>query len=401
VPPQSTAAEVIKVDTPETGSTQDSLHIKKDGDIVFAIDGDGNVIVGDLGEGIEGSLPTPVGETDGYVLTVDTDEAVWAAPGTELPTPVGETDGYVLTVDTDAAVWAAPAAVPDEVPDPSGETDGALLSVESGEAIWAYPPMLPDPSGEDDLALLSVDSGEAIWAYPPMLPDPGLAAEGNILHLDDVLTPGWTDLATVMDLNGIIIVPDPQGEPDGSVLTVSADVPIWEAPSGGITVVSGLPEDPSDGDLVFDTQSAQVWWCDVGDDELWKGSSVLATFPNVQGISASQTVGRVPVENEYRGIFINFLSVAFYVATTNDGSNYWDLTLNGTDFAGAAQLITTISTSAFSPNTRYLQTDDPDEILLDDERWNFVLVATKVGSPGELSMSASVRYRQIATIVNT
>jgi hypothetical protein len=258
MPPQTTAAEVIKVDTPNTGSAQDSLHIKKDGTIVFAIDADGNVIVGDL-EGIEGSLPTPVGETDGLVLTVDTDEAVWAEAASGIPDPVGETDGFVLTVDTDEAVWAAPAT---ELPSTVGAEQGSFLKID-GDPLTAEWDVLefneiPDPVGETDGYQLVVDTDEAVWAAPPV---PTAVGRPN----GEVLT--VSEDAAVWDAPGLYL-PTPEGEDNDLVLTVEDEVAVWALPQQAAVVgvqlskatetLATVTEDHVDWDeVIFDVGT---WW---------------------------------------------------------------------------------------------------------------------------------------------
>lgn len=82
-----------------------------------------------------------------------------------------------------------------------------------------------------------------------------------------------------------------------------------------------------------------------------------------------------------------------FVATTNDGSNYWTLEITNT----ATSCWTNIITSADAPNTNlYKSTSTPVVLATGRQYWQLRTI-NNVGTPGNLSFSFTVFYRLIIT----
>ena len=82
-----------------------------------------------------------------------------------------------------------------------------------------------------------------------------------------------------------------------------------------------------------------------------------------------------------------------FVATTNDGSNYWTLALSGAVTATAYGNFTTAADTA-GTQTRKKATLN---VAAGATEGGLILTATKTGSPGNIYVPASVAYRLIVT----
>lgn len=76
---------------------------------------------------------------------------------------------------------------------------------------------------------------------------------------------------------------------------------------------------------------------------------------------------------------------AVYVATTNDGSNYWDLQLR--ELPGTSGLAS-LNTSAISPDTWSELSDTSVDLALTASYYAVYIRGVKVGSPGNLYLPA-------------
>lgn len=114
------------------------------------------------------------------------------------------------------------------------------------------------------------------------------------------------------------------------------------------------------------------------------------------GISTSQNCSYCVLRQDI-GLGIDRIVLYSKVATTNDGSNYWTITLNTVDSAGSETSLWSRDTSGDSPDTQVVTEADSglgspslgDHLL----RWN----VTKTGGPGNLDVCFSVFYRFIIT----
>jgi hypothetical protein len=85
------------------------------------------------------------------------------------------------------------------------------------------------------------------------------------------------------------------------------------------------------------------------------------------------------------------------VSTTNDGSNYWTITVSSADAAFASKVtIHTFDTSADTANTHTDHSDVPDDTS-PANYGGIEILASKTASPGNLQYGFGLAYRMIVT----
>lgn len=115
--------------------------------------------------------------------------------------------------------------------------------------------------------------------------------------------------------------------------------------------------------------------------------TVRATTP----LSATTTLANAPTLASGDMTITNF-RVHTFVATTNDGSNYWTITLSKVTAANAKTTICTVTTSADTVSTWTAHEDSADEAVAGATYIAFEIVATKTGAPGNLFPSFLIEY---------
>lgn len=110
--------------------------------------------------------------------------------------------------------------------------------------------------------------------------------------------------------------------------------------------------------------------------------------------TSPQSTPSVPVRADY-AIQVHRVVIHYRVATTNNGSNYWTIALQGLDAAETTSTtIHSISTASATAGTK-TKADAPPTIASPTYREAVRLFAQKTGSPGALEISATVYYKLI------
>lgn len=89
------------------------------------------------------------------------------------------------------------------------------------------------------------------------------------------------------------------------------------------------------------------------------------------------------------------MDYAYFVNTTNNGSNYW--TLDVWDSNNASNIAASFDTSAGTAATWVNGTDTVGSLLTDSEYISFHGEVNKTGSPGSISSCVDLLYRVVAT----
>jgi hypothetical protein len=181
---------------------------------------------------------------------------------------------------------------------------------------------------------------------------------------------------------------DTTGRSDG-------DIPSWDTAAGmhlyvtpsGVPVGTSMPGGPATNDLIFRTDLGLLFfyngtrWLTVN---LY--TQAISTQDAVQPFSAASTI-RCSMPHPTLDIWIVSFWASTYVATTNDGTKYWTLTLGGPSTA-----LSTISNAS-------------DGIVVESASVGASLAATlwlevafaKVSTPGTIRATPMISYRLIGT----
>lgn len=167
---------------------------------------------------------------------------------------------------------------------------------------------------------------------------------------------------------------------------------------GGVSSGTSNPGSPSAGDLFFRTDLGifiyydGARWLTVNEYCFSPGGSQdhlgnSASNPSVQA--------RWPVRSDFQ-IYLTRWSTTTLVVGTNDGSNYWTITLNRTDTGNTQTAITSFNTSADTA-TNWVQHDQSINAALNATAKQIQTTATKTGGAGGLYAPTTIHYRLIVT----
>ena len=110
-----------------------------------------------------------------------------------------------------------------------------------------------------------------------------------------------------------------------------------------------------------------------------------AAYVNNQSVSFNAS------RSDY-GIYFTRAHGWMFVATTNDGSNYWELEVTNTGTSCG-----TFSTAADAANTNLYKSATTAVVLASGRQYWQLRTSNNVGAPGNLSFSFTVFYRMIVT----
>lgn len=168
------------------------------------------------------------------------------------------------------------------------------------------------------------------------------------------------------------------------------------------TVDSSAPGSPSDGDKWFDTTDEMLWVYDTSiNSGSWKSSQLFTVTPDQQvNISASTTQYLFPITNHAGtayDVVLEQFSTTTYVSTTNDATNYWNIslqTLTDTNSPSTIRLLTTQSNTA----SNWVHEQNTVSTFFDVSTTSIRLLAItwgKVASAGNLYGVSRVEYRLV------
>lgn len=215
-----------------------------------------------------------------------------------------------------------------------------------------------------------------------------------------------TDIATVLeyfdDASIVSLAPQASATRVFAVRAVSADgqtspfSPWLEQTVGDYAHTAGtaFPASPRMGDQHFRTDLG--WWC-YYDGTQWLTASEFSLEGYQLAVSANGSLLMGKAREDYVP-YVTRVSIEYSVATTNDGSKYWTLTVRGRDNTLAS--ITNVhirTTAALTADAWTAYGSAPNETATPANAAVFDMLYAKTSTPGNLSYYVTVFYRLIVT----
>lgn len=160
-----------------------------------------------------------------------------------------------------------------------------------------------------------------------------------------------------------------------------------------ISGATAFPSSPATGQLVYRTDRNLLYFYDGA---RWLTVQEYAySLPNNLGTEAYSADGNqlVEIRTDYAP-YITRVALTSFVATTNNGSNYWNLNIEGSSLAFANSAILTVTTAADAANT-YVDKEQAPTSAEPANRRFLRLRYIKSGTPGNLSFSCTLYARLI------
>jgi hypothetical protein len=163
----------------------------------------------------------------------------------------------------------------------------------------------------------------------------------------------------------------------------------WNAGTSFPTAAAGDVYHRTDLDIPFWRYDGTRWLCTC-----LHGLNVARESSTSLSAASRPTVGAIFGTHD---VFVERLSVAAHVVTTNDGSNYWTAKLQRNVLNTWNDVGSGVNTSALSPDDWALLTEDINSAVTLANVAVFGVLFDKVGSPGNLLVVASAWVRYIGT----
>ena len=157
---------------------------------------------------------------------------------------------------------------------------------------------------------------------------------------------------------------------------------------------SSFPASPSSGDPFF--RDDLGLWC-YYDGTRWLTQPKVISQERNSISSNGEVIGRLP-SSSYSVYIPSFNVVTTtQVSTTNDGSNYWTVTVQITNSTySSATTIHTFTTAADTADAWTAHDDAPDS-QTPTENDGYLLIYAKTGSPGAIRIAVGFEYQLIIT----
>lgn len=186
----------------------------------------------------------------------------------------------------------------------------------------------------------------------------------------------------------------------GQVWTVNAGAtaPEWaDATGSGVDAGTSFPVSPTSGDLFWRTDRSLFYfydgtrWLTVNEYT----APITARALN-GGVSATSTMGNMPVRQDYDMYITRFESPMFVSGgTALSASHKWVITVNKIDASNTKTTISTITLDSGTLSTHIPKSDTPNVVVAHATYFQFEIVATKTGTPGSLFASWEMAYRLV------
>jgi hypothetical protein len=168
--------------------------------------------------------------------------------------------------------------------------------------------------------------------------------------------------------------------------------PLSAKPASG----TSFPGSPSTNDQYFRTDRNLGYYYD---GTRWLSIQLFRqSFNNNENANPTSTNGAVlgawPVTQGDNGIWIVSFQVTTFVLTTNNGSQYWNLSFDWRTQANANNVLSTTNTSADTATNWYDKTLTVGALLDSTARY-LHLIATKTSTPGNLYVYPCILYRYV------
>jgi hypothetical protein len=170
------------------------------------------------------------------------------------------------------------------------------------------------------------------------------------------------------------------------------------AAGGAVSRVNGAVAWNSGTSMPTAATGDRYWRTDLGLEFYYDGTRWLCTCPHSVDVATQHALLVVSATNSHRAaapeaitstIWLTNLTVGIYVTTTNDGTKYWTVGLNG--------IGTPASTVSLAPDTVHLLTSTLDTVFtIATTKW-FQVDYTKVSTAGTAYPLARIGFRYIGT----
>jgi hypothetical protein len=169
--------------------------------------------------------------------------------------------------------------------------------------------------------------------------------------------------------------------------------------SSGVPAGTSFPGSPATNDLYYRTDKALLCYYD---GTRWLTTTLYRDVFHYAGsampLTTSGTMGRMPPWAATYDLWLDAFYTSTYVATTNNGSNYYTVALIKKDNADAGTNIVTFNTSADTVNNWTQRRTAIGAAYVSASYREFDVTATvSAGAPGSLFWAISMAYRLIVT----
>jgi len=208
----------------------------------------------------------------------------------------------------------------------------------------------------------------------------------------DTIIRGDTDNSLLIVDAGLDAIGMGGAAESGYKLKVTGDMKVTGKIRGGEG--TSFPGSPSTGDRFFRTD---LGWSCFYDGTRWLTDFELSHFfPYASGFAVDGDSGNGSrIRGDY-AIYVTRVSVSTYITGTNNGSNYWTVTLKTLHLGVGVAQFRAFNSSA---DTHDVFTDHDSAADTPNPAYSYgmAIYYAKVGSPGTFSYSANVCYRLIVT----
>ncbi len=180
----------------------------------------------------------------------------------------------------------------------------------------------------------------------------------------------------------------------GTGLSLSAGA-LTATGGAGISAGTSFPGSPSTNDMYFRTDRKLLYFYD---GTRWRTVSeyTLPFFPVVLqgGQSATTEIGRAGFDGTYDA-YVTSVEFSSQVVTTNNGSQFWTLTVKKYTPASAATTLASQSTAGYTPSNWTYSTVAVGAVV---DRTTHTMIGfdvTKTSTPGPIYCHATVKYQLV------
>jgi hypothetical protein len=162
-----------------------------------------------------------------------------------------------------------------------------------------------------------------------------------------------------------------------------------------ISAATSFPTTPLDGQLVFRTDRFLLYAYNVAAGNLWLTiNEYSALLAREETLSTSPVATPQTRLRDNYDVFVTRVSLSSQVAGTNNGLNFWTLEAKLVNVAGSATTTVYTTTTAADANNRVDKSGAPS-VLTSANDAAATLVATKTGTPGNVTCYGTLFYRLI------
>lgn len=155
---------------------------------------------------------------------------------------------------------------------------------------------------------------------------------------------------------------------------------------------TSFPGSPTAGDRFFRSDLGLHCYYDADGDWVTVADYGIP-FPEADYTVTTDNINKTWLGDNYQPKF-TVLELRTRVSTTNDGSNYWTVTIVSLALDNSAEVIKSFNTGADTVNV-YTDKGSVPAVPNPTDNGGIKLITTKTGSPGTLRMSVTVYFKKI------